>query len=327
MEPMDISFKRYLKESLDIYVQPKKWKEAKKLPFFLRNLYAFFEVSIIGTYCLSMVAKNRTVQTPATIRKHILQVQKKWDHEVIYVQQKVTAYNRKRLIEHKIPFVIPGNQMYLPFLGIDLREHFKKIRNKDSRWSPSTQAVVLYALLHDGEPCFTPKKLARLLGYSAMTMTRALDELEETGLGQIAVVGRERVLSFDRNKKELWEKSFERLRNPVNKRLWVNHSLNKTLGMKAGLSALSYYSTLAEPANPVFALERKKWKEIKSDKNVKVLDIAEPYACELEIWSYSSELFAKNGMVDRFSLYLSMQANDDERVQSALKEMMEQVAW
>lgn len=97
--------------------------------------------------------------------------------------------------------------------------------------------------------------------------------------------------------------------------------------MKAGLSALAYYSTLAEPANPVFALEGKKWNEIKSDKNVKVLDIAEPYACGLKIWSYPSKLFAKSGVVDRFSLFLSLQANDDERVQSALEEMMEQVAW
>ena len=327
MEPMDISFKRYLKETLDIYVQPKKWREAEKLPFFLRNLYAFFEVSILGTSCLAMVAKDKTVQPPATIRKHLLQVQKKWDHEVIYVQQKVTAYNRKRFIEHKIPFVIPGNQMYLSFLGIDLREHFKKIRNKEPRWSPSTQAVVLHTLLHDGKPSFTPKKLAKLLGYSAMTMTRALDELEDAGLGQIAVVGRERVLSFDQSKKELWGSALEKLRSPVKKRLWVKFPLNKSFGMKAGLSALSYYSTLAEPTNSVFALEGKKWKTIKSDKNLKILDIAEPYACELEIWSYSSELFAKSGVVDRFSLCLSMRADDDERVESALEEMMEQVAW
>ena len=327
MAEMDISFERYLKETLDIYLRPKKWKEAEKLPFFLRNLYAFFEVPILGTHCLAMVAKDEAEHTPATIRKHILQVQKKWSHEVIYVRQKVTAYNRKRLIEQKVPFVIPGNQMYLPFLGIDLREHFKKIRATDSPWSPSTQVVVLYALRHDGEPRFTPKNLANRLGYTAMTMTRALDELEGAGLGQIFMEGRERVLRFDRNKKELWGNALERLRSPVKKRMWVKYSLNKPLGMKAGLSALAYYSTLAEPANPVFALEGKKWKGIKTDKNLRVLDIPEPYACMLEIWSYPPELFAKSGVVDRFSLYLSMPANDDERVEAALEEMMEQVAW
>jgi DNA-binding MarR family transcriptional regulator len=327
METMDIRFKRYLKETLDIYVQPKKWKEAENLPFFLRNLYAFFEVSIAEVSCLAMVAKEETEQTPATIRKHILQVQKKWNHEVIYVQPKVTTYNRKRLIEHKVPFVVPGNQMYLPFLGIDLREHFKKIHSKDSRLSPSTQMVVLYALFYEDDFCFTPKELAKRLGYTAMTMTRALDELEKSGLGQITVKGRERFLRLGRNKKELWDNALERLRSPVKKRLWVKHSLTQKESIKAGLSALAYYSNLAEPVNPVFALEGKKWKGIKTDKNIKILDIAEPSACELEIWSYPPEIYENNGVVDRFSLYLSMQETDDERVESALEQMMGQIAW
>jgi DNA-binding transcriptional ArsR family regulator len=327
MDQMDISLERYLKETLDIYVQPKRWKESEKIPFFLRNLYAFFEVPILETACLAMVAKDEVEQTPATIRKHILQVKKKWDHEIIYVQKKVTAYNRKRMIEHKLSFIIPENQMYLPFLGIDLREHFQKIRNTEPRWSPSTQAVVLYALLHDGELCFTPKKLANRLGYTAMTMTRALNELEGAGLGQIDMEGRERVLRFDRNKKELWKNALETLRSPVKKRLWIKHSLNKPLGIKAGLTALAYYSALAEPANPVVALEGKKWKGIRTSKNVRVLEIVEPGACELEVWSYPPELHAKDEVVDRFSLYLSIQENDDERVDSALEELMEQVEW
>lgn len=327
MNQVLINFKRYLKNTLDINVQPKKWNGAAKLPFFLRNIYTFFKVFIFETPCLVMVAKDETGQTPVTIRKHLLLVKKKWTHEVIYVQRKVTAYNRKRMIEHKLPFVIPGNQMYLPFLGIELREYFKKIRNTDRRWSPSTQTVVLLVLLHDGELRFTPKELAYSLGYTAMTMTRALDELEEAGLGKIAMEGRERVLRFDQNKKKLWENSLETLRSPVKKRLWVKHSLKNKFGIKAGLSALAFYSALAQPANPVFAINGMKWKRMKDNKNIQLLDIAEPDACELEIWRYPPELFAIDGVIDRLSLYLSMQTNDDERVESALEEMMEQVAW
>jgi hypothetical protein len=158
-------------------------------------------------------------------------------------------------------------------------------------------------------------------------MTRALNELEGIGLGQIAMEGRQRVLRFDRNIKALWENVLETLRSPVRKRLWVKHSLNKPLGMKAGLSALAYYSALAESANPVFALTGTNWKGIKTSKNLSVLEIAEPGACELEIWSYPPELFTKDGVVDRFSLYLSLQENKDERVESALAKMMEQIAW
>ena len=167
MAQLDLSFQRYIKETLNILAQPKKWIQAEKLPFYLLNLYVFFEVSILDTPCLAMVTKDEVEQTPATIHKHILQVQKKWGHEIIYVHPKVSAYNRKRLIEHKLPFVVPGNQMYLPFLGIDLREHFKKIRNIDPRCSPSTQTVVLYALLHSTGKSFTPKILAGIFAFKA----------------------------------------------------------------------------------------------------------------------------------------------------------------
>jgi hypothetical protein len=217
--------------------------------------------------------------------------------------------------------------MYLPFLGIDLREHFKNIRETEASFSPSTQAVVLYHLFHNGQLHLTPKSLANDLGYTTMTMTRALDELDGTGLGTIVMEGRERVLRFDRDKKKVWETALDRLRSPVKNRLWVKTPSNKPFGMKAGLSALARYSNLAEPANPVMALDGKQWKRIRANDGVMILDIAEPNASVLESWSYSPELFAKKGVVDRFSLFLSMREDNDERVQSALVEMMEQVEW
>jgi len=327
MDQLAISFKRYLKETLDIDTRPKQWQGAGNLPIFLRNTYVFFGVRILGVSCLVMATKGKTEQTPATIQKHILQVRKKWQDEVIYLQQKVTAYNRKRLIQYKIPFVVPLNQMYLPFLGIDLREHFRNIREPEASFSPSTQVVVLYYLSQHGQLRLTPKTLANELGYSIMTMTRALDELDGVGLGTIAMEGRERVLRFNQDKRLVWETALERLRNPVKKRIWVKTFSNKSFGVKAGLSALASYSNLAEPVNPVLALERKYWKKVKTNDDVMVLDIAEPDASELEIWSYSPNLFANKGVVDRFSLFLSTKEDNDERVQSALERMMEQVEW
>jgi len=327
MDQLAISFKRYLKETLDIDARPKQWPETGKLPIFLRNKYVFFEVRILGLPCLIMAAKDRAEQTPATIQKHMLQVRKKRQDEVIYVQQKVTSYNRKRLIQHKIPFIVPLNQMYLPFLGIDLREHFKNIRATEASFSPSTQVVVLYYLSQNGQGRLTPKALANALGYSIMTMTRALDELDGVGLGTIAMEGRERVLRFNRDKKQVWETALERLRSPVKKRLWVKTFSDRLFGVRAGLSALAYYSNLAEPANPVLALGGKQWKNVKTNGDIMILDIVEPNASEFEIWSYPPKMFGENGVVDRFSLFLSMREDNDERVQSALKGVMEQVEW
>ncbi len=327
MESIDIAFRRYLKETLGVDLRPKSWAKAETLPLFLRHLYTFFEMNLLGIRCLAMAAQGEEEQTPVTVGKHIAQVRAKWGDEVVYVRRKVTAYNRRRLIEHKLPFVVPGNQMYLPFLGIELREHFRQIGSARSRCSPATQVVVLHALLQNERRRFTPKQLADDLKYTAMTMTRALNELEKAGLGHIAREGRERVLEFQQEKRSLWESALKTMRTPVRKRMWVIHSFSKPPGVKAGLSALAHYSALAEPANPVFAVGATQWKRIEADRHLRVLDIAEPGACEIEIWRYSPVLFAENGVVDRFSLSLSIGTVDDERVESALASMMEQVSW
>lgn len=326
MENLEHGVAHYISETLGIFVELEPWERGNSLPFFLQNLYEFFRVSILHTPCLVMVSREESEQTPATVHKHIVQVQNQWAHGVIYASRKISAYNRKRLIEQKVPFIVPGNQMYLPPLGIDLREYFKNIRKARPKWSPSTQAVFLYALMHDRNEGLNPKELANRLGYAPMSMTRAFDDLEIAELGHIAMEGRRRVLRLGQDMRSLWEKALKFLQNPVRRRIWVKHC-NTYPGLEAGLTALARYSALAEPVNPVFAVEKKKWRELRNLNSFIELPIAEPSACQIEVWSYSPGLFAQNGVVDRFSLYLSLKNTNDERVESALEEMMEQVRW
>jgi len=321
-------FERHLKENLDITATTKKWEGVDSLPFFLRDSYTFYAVSLLNTPCLLMVARDNHEQTPAIIRKQMLQVQAKWVGEVIYLCSSVSAYNRKRLIEQKVPFVVPGNQMYLPMLGIDLREHFRQIRSAaPGKLSPSTQAVVLHALLH-GPKDYTPSRLANQLGYTVMTLTRAFDELVSLGLGEVVTEGRERVLRFSDGKKDLWQRSREFMRSPVKRRIIIRPPEQKWCGVFAGLTALAHFTLLASPSIPVYAVGLDDWKSMKLINAIVELPAAEPQSHEVEIWNYSPLLFkGEDDVVDRFSLYLSLQDNVDERVQSALEKMMEQVVW
>ena len=321
-------FERHLKENLDITATTKKWEGVDSLPFFLRDSYIFYEVSLLNTPCLLMVARDNNEQTPAIIRKQMLQVQAKWGGELIYLCSSVSAYNRKRLIEQKVPFVVPGNQMYLPMLGIDLREHFRQIRSAaPGKLSPSTQAVVLHALLH-GPQDYTPSRLANQLGYTVMTLTRAFDELVSLGLGEVATEGRERVLRFSDGKKDLWQRSREFMRSPVKRRAIIRPPEQKWSGIPAGLTALAHFTLLAPPSTPVYAVSLDDWKSMKLTNAIVELPTAEPQSHEVEIWNYSPLLFkGEDDVVDRFSLFLSLQNIGDERVQSALEKMMKEVLW
>ena len=96
-------------------------------------------MSFIQQICLIMNPRDGSEQKPLSAKKHIFLVHEKWNGEIVYLNNTITAYNRKRLIEQKVPFTVPDNKMYLPFLGMDLRDHFRKLHSARVKFSPSTQ--------------------------------------------------------------------------------------------------------------------------------------------------------------------------------------------
>ncbi|HTA75954.1 MAG TPA: hypothetical protein VK791_02215 [bacterium] len=322
-------FKDYLQETLGIQTQPTPWGEAAALPFLLRDRYEFLTIHLLTTHCLLMAPKSKSEETPATIRKHWEMVKEKWADEVIYVPQTISSFNRKRLIQQKVPFVVPGNQLYLPDMGLDLRENFKKAPAAPDVFSPATQSIILDALNHDLKETLNSTQLAKKFDYSLMTITRVLNELEETGLANVHTQGRERKVEFHLSKRELWEKSKAQLRNPI--RSWETTYERSVFSdptyVKAGLTALAHYSSLAEPEEKTYAtLLHPKWRP-KTRAQLLNHDWDPDQKTRLEIWSYDPKIFSKEGWVDPFSLYLALRGDQDERVEQALEEMMEKVEW
>lgn len=318
---------KYLALILGTTVSPSRWPGAKRLPLFLRDKYTFYQAKLLEVPCLFLVATVDDEASPATIRKHCEQIHSKWDGEIIYVREQIAAYQRNRLISQKVPFLVPGNQMYLPMLGIDLREHFRTLRRSGPSFSPATQVVVLHLLLRQAAPHCTPNELAKTLGYSKMTMTRAFNELEAEKMVVIETDGRTRCLRLIENRKELWERSKEFLRNPVRHRHVIRAKGKRAIGKVAGLSALSEYSMLASPRTPVVAWSHQEWSAAEARTEVETISADEPGAVEVEVWNYDPGLFANRRIVDRLSLYLSLRATADERVERALEEMMEGQKW
>lgn len=318
---------KYLFENLGVSIAIEKWQKEKSLPLFLRDLYSFYECQLLHESCLAMEARDEAETTPATVRKHIQQIEDMWRHEIIYLHPSISSYNRKRLIEYKISFVVPGNQMYLPSFGIDLREHIKGMRSVKKRISPSTQAVFLFIIYNWPREGLTPSRLAQLVNYTPMTLTRAFDEIETTGLGNVEMEWRERVLHFEVNRKSLWEKSLDVLSSPVRKRVKVSAPHNTLPLLLAGESALSRHSMLAQPSRPTYAVSAQVWKVLQLNKEITELKIHEPGSMEIEIWKYDPELLAREGAVDPLSLYLSLKHTKDERVEKALDTLLERFQW
>ncbi len=321
-------FKDYLYRTTGITLHLTKWSGKTSLSYYLNEIYAFYKADILDTTVIIMEQTSTEEQTPATIKKHCEQVNKTWQGAVIYLSDSITPYNRKRLIEHKVPFVIPDNQMYLPDLGIDLREHFRQVRSSKITFSPSTQVLVLYALLNKTSGPFTPAGMAAILNYTPMTLGRAFDELEAAGICEVKSMGRERFLTLPDNGKDLWDLALPYMKNPVRAVYYISPSedfLKLHTIFRSGLPALSEYSMLADPGYPVIAIGPDTWNSIKA--GIRLLPIREEGAAELQVWRYSPETLSPGDTVDIFSLYLSLMDEKDERIQKALSEMMEGFNW
>ncbi|HCE43331.1 MAG TPA: hypothetical protein DET40_07265 [Lentisphaeria bacterium] len=320
----------YINEAIGIApkIEPFHKAQGNKLPYFISDSYNIYHFCFLERNFVLLIPKDLLAYTPAEFSNHVEIVRKGLAIDVILLLPELTGYNRKRLIGYKVPFIVPRKQIYLPDLMIDLREHFKNEREERKGYlSPSAQVVFLYCILHKRNPLF-PRDLVGGLTYSRMTLNRAFDELVYFELAGKAFPGRDKLLQFSGDWKELWQKALPFLRSPVKKRVFVvGNILNKDKFLLSGLSALSQQSMISDEKVMTYALEKNSFEELCGDYRLEVIPAAEGAVAKIEIWNYSPNLLSKSKNVDPFSLYLSLKDNQDERIHGELEAMMEGIAW
>ncbi|MCE5279896.1 MAG: hypothetical protein LLG03_17880 [Planctomycetaceae bacterium] len=332
MQPELRQLAAYLDETLGATLVAKPWDGRRRLVAFLREQYGYWDARLLNKPCLLMLDKADQERAAGVVCKHVAQVQEKWPEDVVYVRGRLTPYNRKRLLEHKVPFIVPASQMYLPMLGMDFRERSRRAGRSEKlplAFRPATQAVVLYWLLNPTGEYLTPREMGRRLGYSPMTMTRAFDQLKNAQLGEITRHGKERRLRFVEPKCTVWAKAQPLLQSPVTKRVLVPQPARACQAPRSGLAALAHYSMLAPPAQPVVAVYGQDWKSLPLWHNKIPLPRQDPDALEVEVWNYRPDMLLDKGVdvVDPLSLYLSLRDDQDERVQAALEKMIAELKW
>lgn len=314
---------RYVKQTLGVDAEPTGWDKEEGLPFFLREAYSFFLLRLMGREVLLMVDRQKSETPPASIRKQLEQIRKLWPDEVIYVREQITAYNRNRLLQNRIPFVVPGNQLYLPFLAMDLRERFLAGQPEVKKLSTAAQVVALQAVYKQRtlfDESMTLVKWAEELGYTKMSMTRAFRELR-TVLEDQPPDG---VLRG----RALWEQLRPFLKSPVRKRRFcVVHGTDIANPVTAGDSALAVYTMMAEPDHRTVCMTTEQWKTFQEQAAPIELEQPEPGCLEIQVWTYDPNLFSRNRVADPLSVFLSYENNADERVEMALEKMLEDVPW
>jgi hypothetical protein len=314
---------RYINQTLGILVETNRWVDTDALPFFLKDMYDFFLIRLEGQDYLLMADVQEEESAPSVVRKHMDQVRNIWLHEIIYVRDQVSASNRNRLIHNRIPFVVPGNQLYLPMLAMDLRERFLAERKPVKKLGPAAQTVVLQALYRRRrlfDESLTLTQWGQEVGYTKMSMTRAFRDLRTVldGGG----------LTQDLCGRALWNRVSPFMKSPVRKRrYYIAAEFGEDGYLLAGDSALAHYTMMADPGRKTVCMDSEGWKVFQEHQNLIELERPEPGALEVQIWSYSPAFFAQQGFADPLSVWLSYGTNRDERIEMALDELLEGVSW
>ncbi|HQP34197.1 MAG TPA: hypothetical protein PLI95_03425 [Polyangiaceae bacterium] len=304
--------------------------ETRNVPLFLRSAYRFTEVTLLSRrVILASQREGHGTATPGEYATHVGLLRKALGADVALALPMLPGYTRNRLIKHGVPFLVPGHQMFLPFLAVDLREREPRPpREPREILSAAAQATLLLELLHHSVQRSPLKDVATALGYTAMTMTNVANELEAAGLCEVVKQARTRQLVFAMKGRELWDRAMPRMRTPVRTRQWIRlPSTQRRSMMAAGITALERYTAIAGDRIPTYAISQTEYRRRLGGKKLIVCEDADDAEAALECWIYDPARLARGDSVDRLSLYLSLRDSHDERVQKELRAMLEATRW
>jgi hypothetical protein len=81
------------------------------LPNLLGNFYTLTSTVLLGQRCLLLNERTAQSVSPAVVRKPTELVARHRPDLCIFVPKAIDAPTRARLIQHRIPFIAPGNQL------------------------------------------------------------------------------------------------------------------------------------------------------------------------------------------------------------------------
>ena len=324
--PIAAALQRYLEDTLHEPARVTTLDVAPSLPSFLSRMYSLLEGQVTGNPCIFLATTDNTA-TPSDIAKHVALVRTAVDAIVVFVAPWLSAHNRSRLIRQGVPFVVPGKQLYIPDLAMDLRERFRTPKpRRAAGLSPAAQAVLFHHLLRLDETATIPSLVATQLHYSAMSISRAFDDLVSAGLAYTERYGRERRIRFQAERRHLFDAAHDLLRSPVRTEKFIRDGRAAPPLKRAGERALAELTDLSPPPLPAFAVAASDWKSV-----ARACDLVETDRDRashiVETWSYDPAALSTAQTVDPLSLYAQFHEHRDERVSMAAEQLLDGMPW
>lgn len=310
---------KYLEEVFEEKMIIEEYLKSNQIPLFLANEYDFSIVKIHGHICTLMKLNSDRIITEKII-KNIKKLEEIDQNKKVLVIDELRSSQRKNLVRNRIPFIVPGIQIYLPFIFLDFKEAIIKKINAVEKFTIGQQLVYLSILRQEKDEVL-PLKLVEKLNLSMSSVNRAVRQLVELEL--LVEVGKSTRKKYYRIKRlEYWLKGCTYLISPVQRIEYIKDLPSGISSFISYDSGLSKISMLVESKIVTFAIYKKEFEKVSRKLVLKDYELDSMNYFRIEVWKYDPGLFSKTDIVDVFSLYAVYKGEDDPRVDKELEKLI-----
>lgn len=297
---------------LSIRYEP--WDKKSILPLYIVSNYQFYTAYIENIRCI-VIKPIDELPTLPSLKKQIQKIRVIDDVPVVLYSKTISFYRRKSLLENHIPFMT-DKQVFLPFIGTLLVDEKETEKIKD-KFVYSTQLLFL-AYMYNHEKKVYVSDLSKSLPFSAMTLSRAVKQLDMTDLFSVYKDGVNKVIESKYSYKELFDRIQHYLLTPVRQVGYMDQSLVTDHMVLSGESALSEMSMLNPSHIRTYAVYEKDF-----DNSQLIDELIDPdVQVKVEIWAYNPQLFTHTNIADTLSIVLSFKENKDERIEKIIEDIL-----
>ena len=98
-------------------------EQSSRLPLFLRDRFRIYSTSIFGkTWLLALEVEGHDPYSAGEYGQRAKALEQHLGKPVVLVLPSVESFTRNHLVRKKIAFIVPGRQVFLPMVFMDLRE-------------------------------------------------------------------------------------------------------------------------------------------------------------------------------------------------------------
>ena len=261
--------------------------------------------------CLSVTANNLT---------SLLQL------PIVFLLPVCPAYERQRLIDKDVYFVVSEKYVHLPMLLAN--ERVRKTKQAKTL-TPVAQYLLLYHLQIGSIEGMAARDIEDKIPYSYASITLGLTCLEDLGLcKKVTEASKRKVIHFDMKGMNLWEQAQPFLVNPVEERIYCDGLLSDDSFPECGINALAHYTRLNPDPERTIMMSVKQLRNFKSSEA-----LVRPNEFDgniiIEAWKYPpvTAIGVKAEWVDKLSLAISLREDEDPRVEGEVERLINETEW